>query len=175
VGLPHDITNLVRCNRNQSPKVGDIDNLEIRSRGGEGGFSWLERSQPSGNCGADQRYFTLSSNAIGQEGDPPICVDAQVNPKVRLGGCERAIDAADNCRKVEHRWNRIHPDKNLTLCGTGSRGVDTVFVGCRGEGCLVHGKDAIGGEVGNGLGQVDQGCDIVDSVRIRLLRKGLWL
>jgi hypothetical protein len=76
MGLPHDIMNLVQCNRNQSPKVGDIDDLEIRSRGGEGGLSRLERSQPSGNSGANQRYFTLSSNAIGQEGDPPIHMDA---------------------------------------------------------------------------------------------------
>jgi hypothetical protein len=73
---------------------------------------------------------------------------------------------ADNCHKVESGWNRVHPDKNLMLCGTGSRGVDMAFVGHRGEGCLVHGEDAIGGEVGNGLGQVDQGCDIADGVCI---------
>jgi hypothetical protein len=156
VGLPHDITNLVRCDWNQSPKVGDIDDLEIRSRGGEGGFSQLKRSQPSGNGRANQRYFTLSSNTIGQEGNPPIHMDARVDPKVRLGGSERAIDAADNRRKAERRWNRIHPDKNLTPCGTGSCGVDTAFVGCRGKECLVHGKDAVSREVGDSLGQVDQ-------------------
>jgi hypothetical protein len=93
-------------------------------------------------------------------------VDARVDPKVRLGRCERAIDMADNCHKVEHGWNRIHPDKNLMPRGTSSCGADTVFVGRRGEGCLVHGKDVISGEVGNGLGQVDQGRDIVDSVHV---------
>jgi hypothetical protein len=103
-------------------------------------------------------------NVIGQERDPPIRVDAQVDPKVRLGRCERVIDAANNHRKAERRWNRIHPDKNLMPRGTGSCGVDMAFVGCWGEECLVHGKDAISGEVGNSLGQVDQGCDIVDSV-----------
>jgi hypothetical protein len=59
MGLPHDVVNLVWCDQNQSPKVGDIDNLEIRSRGGEGGFSQLERSQPSKGCSILFRFCQL--------------------------------------------------------------------------------------------------------------------
>jgi hypothetical protein len=101
-------------------------------------------------------------------------VDAQVDLKVRLGRGEGAVDAADNCHKVECRWNRIHLDKNLTLGRTSCHQVNVVFIGCWREGCLVHGKDVVGREVRDSLGQVDQGHNIVDGIRIQLLGEGSW-
>jgi hypothetical protein len=58
--------------------------------------------------------------------------------------------------------------------GTRSCRVDAPFVGQRGKGGLVHCKNVIRRQIWHSLGQIDQGCDVMNSVGIGLPGKRSW-
>jgi hypothetical protein len=96
-------------------KVGNIDNLKIRSRceeGGSGGHGECERLHDGAT---NQVNFSLTGDTVSEEGEASIGSVARINPKVALA--KGAICQTNNHR--EFRARGVQPDKDLTLGRTG--------------------------------------------------------
>jgi hypothetical protein len=117
MGLAHGLSDERGGERGVSPnEVRNVNDLEIRLQGGEGGGNGCGEGKCLHNSVADQVNFSLVGNAGSEEGETPIGSIAGVDPKVALA--EGAIRQTDDCGEFGSGRKGIQLKEDLTPGGT---------------------------------------------------------